>query len=176
MNVRRFFEDDGAVSPAVSVVLMVAVTVVLATTIGTFVLGFEDRVSEPQPNAQFAFEYREDAMDADGDHGRVDEAVNITHDGGQAVEATQLRVTIDGVVAYENGRINESGPSKPYPQHFTGSNEGWTGEITADDRIVITENEETVYDSIRDGDVVRVVWTAPGSDDTAVVGESEVSL
>jgi flagellin-like protein len=38
MNVRNLFTDDDAVSPVIGVILMVAITVILAAVIGAFVL------------------------------------------------------------------------------------------------------------------------------------------
>jgi flagellin-like protein len=38
--------NEKAVSPVIGVILMVAITVVLAATIGTFVLGLGDQVNE----------------------------------------------------------------------------------------------------------------------------------
>lgn len=46
MNVTNLFEgDDRAVSPVIGVILMVAITVILAAVIGTFVLGLGDSLS-----------------------------------------------------------------------------------------------------------------------------------
>jgi len=43
MNFKTLFQnDDRAVSPVIGVILMVAITVILATVIGTFVLGLGD--------------------------------------------------------------------------------------------------------------------------------------
>lgn len=40
MELRQFVTDDDAVSPVIGVILMVAITVILAAVIGAFVLGF----------------------------------------------------------------------------------------------------------------------------------------
>ncbi|WP_345775624.1 type IV pilin N-terminal domain-containing protein [Haloferax sp. Q22] len=42
MNIQNLFKDDTAVSPVIGVILMVAITVILAAVIGTFVLGLGD--------------------------------------------------------------------------------------------------------------------------------------
>jgi len=43
MNFKTLFQnDDRAVSPVIGVILMVAITVILAAVIGTFVLGLGD--------------------------------------------------------------------------------------------------------------------------------------
>jgi flagellin-like protein len=50
MQIRNLFnKEDRAVSPVIGVILMVAITVILAAVIGTFVLGLGDNV---QQNAQ----------------------------------------------------------------------------------------------------------------------------
>lgn len=45
-----------AVSPVIGVILMVAITVILAAVIGTFVLGLGDQVSESAPQANLQFD------------------------------------------------------------------------------------------------------------------------
>jgi len=49
MKLKELLSDDGAVSPVIGVILMVAITVILAAVIGTFVLGLGDNVNQ---NAQ----------------------------------------------------------------------------------------------------------------------------
>jgi flagellin-like protein len=46
MQLRKLLDDDDAVSPVIGVILMVAITVILAAVIASFVLGFGDSVSE----------------------------------------------------------------------------------------------------------------------------------
>ncbi|WP_209019553.1 type IV pilin [Halorussus marinus] len=46
MNFKTLFTDDEAVSPVIGVILMVAITVILAAVIGTFVLGLGENVSQ----------------------------------------------------------------------------------------------------------------------------------
>jgi flagellin-like protein len=52
MKLKQLFEagDDRAVSPVIGVILMVAITVILAAVIGTFVLGLGENV-ESNPSA-----------------------------------------------------------------------------------------------------------------------------
>lgn len=45
--------DSSGVSPVIGVILMVAITVVLAAVIATFVLGLGESVSESQPSLNF---------------------------------------------------------------------------------------------------------------------------
>ena len=58
----RFYKQntDDAVSPVIGVILMVAVTVILAAVIGTFILGLGDNVQE---NPQAAVSFTENTND-----------------------------------------------------------------------------------------------------------------
>jgi flagellin-like protein len=76
MRVRELLRDDEAVSPVIGVIPMVAITVILAAVIGTFVLGLGDEVKEDAPSVRFSFDYTEDAG------GTHDELV-LTHDGAR---------------------------------------------------------------------------------------------
>jgi len=52
---KLFTGDERAVSPVIGVILMVAITVILAAVIGTFVLGLGDNISEePRAGASFS--------------------------------------------------------------------------------------------------------------------------
>lgn len=75
--------DDRAVSPVIGVILMVAITVILAAVIGTFVLGLGDSLGDNQPTAQLNVD--------------IDESANTTtieHSGGDSIESDSLRVII----------------------------------------------------------------------------------
>ena len=65
---------------------MVAITVILAAVIGTFVLGLGDSLGEGQPTAQLAV----DSTDL------TDGNVTIVHNGGDELQGDDLRVTING--------------------------------------------------------------------------------
>ena len=83
MNINQLFADDRAVSPVIGVILMVAITVILAAVIGTFVLGLGSGLNSA-PQAQLDFSY-EDGSPA----GKV----TITHEGGAPLTAGQINVT-----------------------------------------------------------------------------------
>jgi len=74
--------DNRGVSPVIGVILMVAITVILAAVIGTFVLGLGDSL-EQAPQAQ---------LDAEvDDSGNLD----ISHNGGDSIAETELRITVE---------------------------------------------------------------------------------
>lgn len=71
--------DDTAVSPVIGIILMVAITSILAAVVGTFALGLSDEVQEVAPNADFAFEY-------DGN----EETLEVVHEAGDGIAADEL--------------------------------------------------------------------------------------
>ncbi|WP_318569924.1 type IV pilin N-terminal domain-containing protein [Salinigranum marinum] len=156
MNLKQLMTQDRAVSPVIGVILMVAITVILAAVIGTFVLGLGDQVSESAPQAQFTFDY-------DGDS-----KINITHDGGDAIDAGTLSIT-SGI----NVNVSSTGSSyTPDPAASTTVELEGNGFSSGDTINAGT----TIYvkgDGSFDGETVRIVWSSPNSDKTATVGQFE---
>ena len=76
--------DDRAVSPVIGVILMVAITVILAAVIGTFVLGLGDQLGDTAPQASFTIE------------SNTTDNITVTKTGGQAIEGSDLVVSVDG--------------------------------------------------------------------------------
>ena len=79
------FDEERAVSPVIGVILMVAITVILAAVIGTFVLGLGDQV-ESAPQASFDFQETTN---------NGDELV-IRHRGGDNIDTNTVDVRVDG--------------------------------------------------------------------------------
>ncbi|WP_303647866.1 type IV pilin N-terminal domain-containing protein [Haloarchaeobius amylolyticus] len=83
MQLTQLFTEKRAVSPVIGVILMVAITVILAAVIGAFVLNIGGN-QEKVPQASFSF-----AVNGTG--------LDITHDGGESVATGQVTFTVDGV-------------------------------------------------------------------------------
>ena len=79
MKLQKLFTEERAVSPVIGVILMVAITVILAAVIGAFVLGLGDQVTESAPTAQISFEYDSGATE-----------VTLIHDGGSSFQADRV--------------------------------------------------------------------------------------
>lgn len=99
--------DDRGVSPVIGVILMVALTVILATVLGTVVLDFTGSISAQPPQAAFDYEF-------------TDENVTITHVSGDQMDNASLSVQIGEKEALED-RVDD----------------GWNGDITAGDSVTI---------------------------------------
>jgi len=92
MQLKELLTDDRAVSPVIGVILMVAITVILAAVIGTFVLGLGDQVDDSAPQVTMSFDY--DTTNTD---------VNVTHEGGETLEGSTI-----SLIGSESSTINES--------------------------------------------------------------------
>jgi flagellin-like protein len=142
MRLKQLFADDDAVSPVIGVILMVAITVILAAVIASFVLGLGDQASETAPQASFSFDY-----DAGSD------VLTITHDGGDTISANELYVRGSGIQSSGSAQITTSG-------------DDWTvsgvSEVSAGTSVTVGVSSS--YD-------VRVVYEAAPGDSSATLGQ-----
>jgi flagellin-like protein len=83
MRLKQLLTDDDAVSPVIGVILMVAITVILAAVIGSFVLNLGQGVQQTSPQASFDFDYNTSGTNN----------VTITHQSGDSITASQLNTT-----------------------------------------------------------------------------------
>ncbi|MFC7021261.1 MULTISPECIES: type IV pilin N-terminal domain-containing protein [Haloarcula] len=92
---------DRAVSPIISVILMVAIVVILAATISVFVLGFTEDLDDPAPNvAQSSGAF----IPQDGNSGGI---VKLTHVAGESVAISDVEIAVRAAceVGTRQGRI-----------------------------------------------------------------------
>ena len=106
MDFKKLLTEERAVSPVIGVILMVAITVILAAVVGSFVLGLAGDVSENAPTVQIDFSY-----DTDTD------TVTLTHDGGSSFSSDTVRLsgtggTTDDLEDWGNGQVR-AGDSVP---------------------------------------------------------------
>jgi flagellin-like protein len=153
MDFKQLFTEDRAVSPVIGVILMVAITVILAAVIGTFVLGLGDQVSESAPQAQFTFDYTDGTNDV----------ITVTHDGGDAIDAGDLNVSVSG-----------ASPSAANRQYTWSNLDGTSDSVSAGETAVLNQSNldgGTPLDL--SGSTIRVIWSSPNSDSTATIGQFE---
>ena len=173
MQLKKLFNDDDAVSPVIGVILMVAITVILAAVIGTFVLGLGDQVSDSAPQATLNFEFQNGS------------AVTITHDGGDAIDDNSLSVLVAGTSVYEGDGAAASGnfqdTSVCTNNNFGGSSvnsvDNWGGsstdDVTAGSTVRLVDSDATTGDC--NGEDIRVVWSSSSGGDTATLAQAEWS-
>ena len=114
---------------------MVAITVILAAVIGTFVLGLGDQVGDTAPQASFTVENIEDAESADGMN------IDIRKTGGQDISTSDLAISVAGDRQDYDDAI---GDPNPEPTWQTGETAGFeevgTGLVEGDrgERVTVT--------------------------------------
>jgi len=173
MQLKQLLQDEDAVSPVIGVILMVAITVILAAVIGTFVLGLGDQVQSSAPNSNFQFEYPNSSY-ASGTNG--DAVITITHNGGQDVQESNVNVQV-GDVTFQNLTAGSN---------FVSSNDGWEDTIATGDSVYIGENGvggvgSGSYQTSSGGtidivanDDVRVIWESDSGGSSNTIGSSTV--
>ena len=157
MNLKSILTDDDAVSPVIGVILMVAITVILAAVIGTFVLGLGDQVQSTSPQASFNFEFT--------DAGGTDDQVLITHDGGDSISSDQITI-----VSSENfDDPDDASPADTGSATWTALNGGTTTDVSAGSSEAI--NGSSAAGNELNGATVRVTWASGSGDSTATLGK-----
>ena len=150
MKLRKLFAGDDAVSPVIGVILMVAITVILAAVIGTFVLSLGSDLQNNAPNAQFTF-----SEENNGD-------LTITHDGGQNVNVNNMNVSGDA-------DIDTGDDGTASCQHNTWGSENWdSDEISAGDSCTIPSGK---LDS--SGEEIRITWESNDGGTSATLANYE---
>jgi flagellin-like protein len=125
-------DDERAVSPVIGVILMVAITVILAAVIGTFVLGLGDQVQETSPNAQW-----------DWDNPASDE-LELTHESGDSVDPARLEVT-----------------GSPTDNTCNGASDGWSG-LNSNSNVAAGATCSVLTGGSDASGTYRLIWTAEG--------------
>jgi len=99
MNLSALLRDDAAVSPVIGVILMVAITVILAAVVGTFALGLQDETEDFAPSTRLAFEYSDGdqtgittACGLSDDDGADEGKLTITHETGDRIDQPRLTI------------------------------------------------------------------------------------
>ena len=163
-TLKTLFTEDRAVSPVIGVILMVAITVILAAVIGTFVLGLGENVQDSAPQANFQFEYENIGSGAE------DQLIRVTHTGGEDVPTDTVSILVGGETLYDKGTF-QSDPDGDTDTDLL-ENSAWTDPISTGDTEEIQENG--VDDFIASSEDVRIVWTSPSGGTSNTIGQSTV--
>lgn len=150
MHLKELLNDDEAVSPVIGVILMVAITVILAAVIATFVLGLGDQISSTAPQASFSFDYSEGEFHDDDQGTDEDGMLTVTHNGGSSINAGELFI-----------------------RGATGSNGDWTtaGNAPYGDSSSEVNAGNDIKVDVSGGDTVRVTYESSDGGDSATLGK-----
>ncbi|GGM56994.1 flagellin-like protein [Halarchaeum rubridurum] len=154
MQLTPLLDDDRGVSPVIGVILMVAITVILAAVIGTFVLGLGSNVGNNAPSATFSYDYENFSTASDV------QVITVTDQGGDAIETETLSVSVGGATYYAAGSDADGSDDVDAT--------GWDDTtISAGDTLTLTENGAATNPFDADADV-RVIWQSSGGSSSII--------
>ena len=142
-------------SPVIGVILMVAITVILAAVIGTFVLGLGDQVQQTSPNAQW-------------DWDRSGDSLTLTHQSGDTVSYTNVNVTSSATNGFAAGNSGD-------PLYHSSSNNDlyFKNDLSAGSSGTIAELDGDSAEDQR-GETIRLVWASDEGGSTSTLTSYEV--
>jgi len=128
----------------IGVVLMVAVTVIVAAVAGTFVLGLGVTGFDTVPQAQFTVDYNDGAsVPTDGcTTGSPGGVLNITHNGGESINVDALSI------------VGAGSSSKSWEE---------CSSLSADQQV---SNQDSAHIEASSDDVVRLIWQSNSEDNS----------
>ncbi|PSQ60780.1 MAG: type IV pilin [Halobacteriales archaeon SW_9_67_25] len=149
MRLKKLFADEEAVSPVIGVILMVAITVILAAVIASVVLGVGQEAGSTSPQAAFSFDY-------DSDEGNV----TIVHESGDSVGVNDTFIRGSGI-------NNNPGNDSSWYNYADGGYGSYSSTIEGDKQAV-GAGDRVEFDADDDYEI-NVVWEDPNGDSTATL-------
>ncbi|MFD1641291.1 type IV pilin [Halohasta litorea] len=150
MHTGALDSGDRGASPVVGIILLVAITVILASVVGTYAFGSGGQVPGEPPQTSFSFDY--------------DEQTNLTisHNGGENLDNDTIEVRIDRTEAY---------PEPDTAATNITDASGWSTPISSgDDLELYNDSGEPIA---KGGDTVRIVWLDPSGGASNTLDEDE---
>lgn len=204
MEVQKFLNDDNAASSVIGVILIVAITVILAAVVGTFALGIGDSAQKSQPVVSFSVQQQERFLEEgsgnqDGSDNAPDETnvtvVVLNHESGDNLDTGQINITVNGYPAFELRETSDMYEIAPFWDGQSTINSGSTSVVYGYDsqpgpygvfttnvgvQIGIADSDDgyegqsTDVKQLSSGDTVRIIWSSESSDDSAILRKYEV--
>ena len=113
MSRENFVREEKAVSPVIGVILMVAITVILAAVIASFVFGLGAKAPKSAPQAQLTL------SDAGGTLNSTtnDDVFKLSHEGGEPIRCDEVKIFI----YYSNGTTLDTLTYNSNNHQFSGN-------------------------------------------------------
>lgn len=149
--------DDGAVSPVLGVILVVAISALLAATTAAFVMG--DGSGSTPPESEFRYEY---SQIGNGN-------LTMVYEGADTVAPANIEVRAD--IPFRPAPGNDTGmlqgdSVKSYALDRGANGTVWNaGSVSASSEFTIVGSSSNLGNG-----TVRIVWMDPTSDRTTVLG------
>ncbi|WP_436927431.1 type IV pilin [Halosimplex amylolyticum] len=152
MDIKQLFKDDDAVSPVIGVILMVAITVILAAVIASFVLGMGQQ-NDPTPTATIGMDYEQTGSGGGVEYG----ILTLSHESGETIDAANLYIRGSGFSTSPSGTYITDGSWTQGGTFFGPNSEVKSGQS-------VDVGVESTYD-------VKVVWESPEGDTSSTLNE-----
>lgn len=160
MNGMQFRTDGRGVTPVVGIILMISITVLLAATVGAFVMGMDDEgVQQQAPMVAVQFDYHSGASDV----------LKIVHDTGGSLDEDQTYVGV------KDARCSSTG-TDPDGQYQASADFGQAQPLGAGMTLTVDGDLPTASsDPCPSGDLdlskatVTVVWRAADGTQSSTV-------
>lgn len=152
-KIRKWVKDKTGVSPIIAIILMVAITVVLAATIYVWVSGMGGGGA-----TKIALNMKQTDYDATK-HNVTYEILSVS--GGPGWE--DIKITVNGNLAFDKGYVQSGYTIWINGNKYTSTSSQVTGAISAGDEIVINHATNVAAGntvSIIDADSGQVLWSA----------------
>jgi flagellin-like protein len=168
-KIKAILDDDRGVSPVIGVILMVAITVILAAVIGTFVLDLGGSVQQA-PQSQISVNDADDTSPVNASDVAASNATNntfvISHNGGDELSSGDYRLVVTTPDGESYDLVNET---------ETGSNPvtGVTPTSTGGDALLSVAEPPGDFGA---GDKITVQLTEFDKNDLDYSGEWEVQI
>jgi flagellin-like protein len=183
-----FTERVRSQSPVIGIILLVAITIILAFVIAVFVFDVGEQVDDSGPQASFDYEQTNGTF-ADHSDRKIDIIlVTVRHQNGDQIAAENVRIQINGEPAYGIQAESNSRPSGVALWNSGTVSAGDTARVafvadeaytpgTNDISTVNEANKRPVYlpnQQLTPGDTVQIVYSTKESDSTRLLGQYEV--
>ncbi|SDF85032.1 type IV pilin [Halorientalis regularis] len=164
MQVRELLRDDDAVSPVIGVILMVAITVILAAVIASFVLGLGGS-QQTTPQASFSWDFTEVEDSSTGDN-VVNGYAEVSHDGGDSIRHDELIFRGSGfdgdIIDSGDGNISAKSGNINWPANGSSGSTGDTSAVVGGDSLNIGATSDFEF---------SLVWEPEEGDTSATLSE-----
>lgn len=107
MSESKYMKNNRGVTPVVGVILIVAITILLASVIGVYTVGITDDVSERPTYSALELNFEEEPA-SQPDYKKFRWQIELTHTGGETVDADDIIVHLDHGDQRVTGNLNKS--------------------------------------------------------------------
>jgi flagellin-like protein len=150
MDIKKLFMNNKAVSPVIGVILMVAITVILAAAIGSSVFGQGTAESAPQAN----LDIQAGNTFVKGQNGNTSATVRIEHLGGDPINFDTAGTT--KIMASVNGTASETLDSSNIKTQLGVLNVGDVKTLKLSKEDNSASNEGFYLDTVNSGSTVNI--------------------